>query len=141
VGPITAMSSRNWPWFVGWFVVGLAGSMVIVASFTWLGLLAVPLAAGGAVLLLRFDPAHRGIEGLMSGLSAPFGFVAYQNRKGPGQHCWTSRDGLSSGCEELFNPWPWLLVAVLALSAGVAITYYRHRHIGVVNNPGVSQDS
>jgi MYXO-CTERM domain-containing protein len=113
-------------WFLAWLVVGVAWMFVLLGAMT-IGILLVPLALTGTILLARHRSAAIGAYGLVSGLGLPFLFVAYLNRDGPGEVCRTVRSG--SRCTEEWSPWPWFAIGALLLLGGVAL--FRRRVLDV----------
>ena len=43
--------------------------------------------------------------------------VAYLHRQGPGTTCWHT--ATASGCDQHLNPWPWLVVGIILVVAGI----------------------
>lgn len=89
----------------------------------WIVRAAAPVLA--TVLLVRRQPATRGLPGLISGLGVPLLYVAYLNRAGPGTICTTVTGGQE--CDDEWSPWPWLAVGVILLALGAAVFVRRQR--------------
>lgn len=112
------MDRRAYTWwaFGLWCVTG-AGLCLGVLSILTIGfaVLFVTLVVCGFLLWrVGFGPA---ITGIISGAAAPVLFVAWTNRDGPGSHCTVT--GTSSSCTDEWSPWPFVVVAVAMLVAGV----------------------
>ena len=119
-GPVTSpltLSRLPWMWFTAWLLVG-AGYALSLIGVASIGLFALPLPVLATVLLVRRQPAARGLSGLISGLGVPLLYVAYLNRAGPGTICTTVTGGQE--CNDEWSPWPWLAVGVILLALGVA---------------------
>jgi hypothetical protein len=65
-----------------------------------------------------------GMAGLLPGASVPVLYVAWLNRDGPGTVCTTT--STSNSCGDEWAPWPFVVVAVLMVAAGV-IAFIRMR--------------
>jgi hypothetical protein len=106
-------------WFAAWSAIGgLFALSLLGAASIGVFLLVVPVVA--TVLLFRIPQARVGRPGLITGVSLPMFFVAYLNRHGPGNICNETR----LRCHEEWNPWPWVLVGIVAASTG-AVAYVR----------------
>jgi len=103
----------TWAAFVLWALVGAA---VTVGFFTLSILFLVPFVIGVVVLSIRPTLGKSGF-GLLAGMGLVSMYVAYLQRRGPGTVCWQS--GTASGCDEYLNPWPWLVVGLVLVGAGV----------------------
>lgn len=114
----------KWRWFVGWVVVGAGYGGVLAAAFAG-GLLLLPIALGGTIVLTR-GGREQGIPGLFSGLGIGPLAVAYLNRDGPGDVCTKTPSG--DACVQDFNPLPWLLVGLVLLIIGL-VWFLRRRRI------------
>ena len=82
-----------------------------------IGLLILPFALLGTVLVRRFDTSFFGAPGVLTGLGVAPLFVAYLNRDGPGDVCTSTATSVSCGQE--WSPWPWLLIGATLLTVGV----------------------
>ncbi|WP_329122687.1 hypothetical protein [Streptomyces sp. NBC_01465] len=107
---------RGWGFFAAWAVVG-GGCALAVLTLLSIGIFVLPVAALVALLLTRFSGWQRGLPGLVSGLGVPLLYVAYLNRGGPGTVCTTS--GTGQTCTDEWNPWLWLVGALIPLVVGV----------------------
>jgi membrane protein implicated in regulation of membrane protease activity len=94
-----ATASERLGWFLVWVVVGAAiGATLELVLF-------LPVTILVALAVARWLPRSRDAwEGAISGLGLPFLLVAYLNR-GPGD----------------LSPWPWLVVGLGLLIAGVLL--------------------
>jgi hypothetical protein len=64
------------------------------------------------------------LTGILAGGAAPLLYVAWLNRHGPGSHCTVT--ATSSSCTDEWTPWPFVVVAVAMVVAGV-ISFVRLR--------------
>jgi hypothetical protein len=113
----------SWPAFAGWWVAGGGMSFGILSLLT-IGpfvLLLTLVLCGFLLWRLGFGSA---MTGLLAGASAPVLFVAWLNRDGPGTVCTTT--ATSSSCRDEWAPWPFVVVAVLMVVAGV-VAFLRMR--------------
>jgi len=110
-------------WFVVWVVVGALWSLVVVGAMT-IGVFVAPVALAATVVLGRRRDAHVGRPGIITGMSLPLLYVAYLNRAGPGMVCHDIRGGVS--CTDEWSPWPWAVVGMVVLVAGV-VAFVRRR--------------
>jgi hypothetical protein len=113
----------SWPAFALWCVAG-AGASLGVLSLLTIGpfVLLLTLVLCG-LLLWRLD-FGAGMAGLLSGASLPVLYVAWLNRAGPGTVCTTSLT--EQRCDDEWSPWPFLVVALLMIVAGV-VAFVRMR--------------
>jgi hypothetical protein len=105
---------RDLLWFGAWAVVGALFGISVVS---FIGVLTFPIALVTAALVGRLS-SGRGGQGVVSGLGLPLLLIAYLHRYGPGEHCEVT--ATSHSCEELLNPWPWLLAGAVLVLAGTA---------------------
>lgn len=117
-------SRRDWSWFALWCLIGGVGAVAALAVFSPAVLIVPLLVALGGFMATRPGP-RAGVPGLISGLGIPALVVAWLNRGGPGTRCWTSATG--GGCDQLLDPWPWLLVGLAFCAAGVGVFVRRRR--------------
>ena len=129
---------RDWLWFLAWAIDGALAPLVILGAFT-IGILVIPVVLVLTLLLAIRASARIGVLGLVSGLGAPLLVVAFFNRSGPGNICWSTPTG--GGCEQQMSPWPWLLVGLGFIAAGIALfVRYRHRRSGTAGQAGFFSD-
>ncbi len=119
------MDRRAYTWwaFGLWCLAG-TGLCLGVLSILTIGfaVLFVTLVACGLLLWrVGVGPA---ITGLVAGAAVPVLYVAWLNRDGPGSHCTVTRT--SSSCTDEWSPWPFVVVAVAMLVAGV-VSFVRLR--------------
>ena len=120
-GPVPAAAvptGQSWGWFLAWVPIGAAWALAVVGAMS-IGVLVAPVAALLTVGLLRLDRRRQGVLGLLSGAGLPFLLVAYLNRSGPGWSC--SVDDSTTSCTDQFSPWPWLMIGVALVGAGVVL--------------------
>ena len=123
-GTETAAAARPWAWFGVWSLLGAVWTFALLAILS-VGLYILPVAAAATVLLARRVSGRRGLPGLVSGLGAPVLYVAYLNRRGPGEVC-AVLDGGSS-CVQQWDPWPWLIVGLVLVATGIVVFRARAR--------------
>ncbi len=103
----------------GWMIVGALGIFSVLAMLT-IGPLLLPLALGLAALLLWWRGSDRAaVGGLLMGGAGPLLWLAWLNRHGPGTFCRTTPEGV--GCMDEWSPWPFVVIALLLIGAGVAV--------------------
>lgn len=107
--------------FAAWALVGAA------IAFGVLGLLTIGvfILMGAAVLaaLVWRGFGRCGLAGVVSGLGVPLLYVAALNWQGPGERC--TRDGDSVSCSDMSSPWPWLVIGLALVLAGVVLRIRR----------------
>jgi hypothetical protein len=113
--------------FVAWVFIG-ALLMLGVVSILSIGVILLAVGTVATVLLLRFKANSTvGMTGLISGAAMPLAFIAWTNRKGPGNICHSIRGGIH--CDQQWNPIPFWAVAAVLLVAGVALFVVHLRRI------------
>lgn len=100
-----------------WVLAGLLWAFALAGMLT-IGAYVVPFAGlatmGAMTWGIRLWPA-----GLI-GVSALVGWIGWNNRHGPGDHCTSVPDGVQ--CTQMWNPWPWFAVAVILVGLGLLLT-------------------
>ena len=107
-----------WIWWVvtgAAIGVGIVGLLTIGGLFLVLGLV---MAVAGAAMRWTHN---RSVFMAVAGASAGPLTLAWLNRNGPGTVCETSGD--VTACIEQWSPWPFLVVAVVLISVGVALAW------------------
>jgi hypothetical protein len=100
----------QWRWFGLWVVAGAAWALAALTGFT-IGIFVAPFALALTVALSTRRSVAAGWPGAVAGLGLPSLYVAWLNRHGPAANaCHPIRNGES--CTQLFDPKPWLAVAV-----------------------------
>ena len=123
--PAGAVQTRpQWRWFAIWTGIG-AGVALAFAALLSIGIFLMPLVVGGTVLATRRQPNAAGMVGIVSGIGLPLLFIAYLNRGGPGWVCSSTRGGQS--CAQEYAPWPFLIVGLGCLAAGLIYFWCRAR--------------
>ena len=111
-------------WFWLWALVGGAAALGAVS----LGpLLLVPVLAAAGVLASSAR-IRSSAFGLLTGAGVLCLFVAWVQRRGPGEVCW--QKATSAGCDTYLDPRPWLAVGVLLVLAGIVGHTVRSRRTG-----------
>jgi hypothetical protein len=112
------MDRRAYTWwaFGLWCVAGTGLALGVISILTiGFAVLFVTLVLCGFLLWkVGFGPA---LTGIITGAAAPVLYVAWLNRDGPGSHCIVT--ATSSSCTDEWTPWPFLVVAVAMVVAGV----------------------
>ena len=100
-----------------WAVVGALAAFSVAAMLT-VGVLVLPVAVVlGAVGLLLPRLRTGVLPGLLlGGSTVPF-LIAWLDRSGPGVVCSETPGG--SECTDLWSPWPFVVVGVLMVAAGL----------------------
>ncbi|HTG48647.1 MAG TPA: hypothetical protein VK646_13440 [Actinomycetota bacterium] len=112
--PATSAGGR-WGPFLLWTVYGFATGFAVFAVAP-AALLLVLLAVVG----LAVRPALRaGAPGLITGAGGVSLLVAFLQRRGPGTVCWHTATAV--GCDQYLNPWPWLVVGLVLVVAGIVV--------------------
>lgn len=106
---------------VPWLLVG-AVIVIFGLSLPSVGLLVLAMAVFGAVVLSW----GWGLPWLLVGAAMPVLWVAWKNRGGPGERCFETQN--VSGCSELLDPLPWLVVGLVILTASAGIYLIGVRH-------------
>lgn len=114
-------------WFCAWALTGALLALGVLALLT-IGLPMLLLAALLAWALARRPAARAGLPGLLSGAGAPFAYVAWLNRDGPGHVCHAIPGGET--CTEQWSPVPFVVVAAFLVLAGLALFAVRDRRPG-----------
>lgn len=96
MGPMTEANLRPVWTYVLWAAVG------VLTGFGVVGMLTIGAFMIGSAVILPL-------------------IVAFNNLGGPGERCWS--DATSSGCDELLNPWPFAIPAVLLIGVGVWLVW------------------
>jgi hypothetical protein len=105
--------------FAGWMTVGVFVLIALLAGVILLAAIALALAAIGLAALLIW-PRGRSTAafGVLSGAGVVPLYVAWLNRRGPGEIC--NATLTASHCVEEWNPWGWLIFGILLVVSGVA---------------------
>ena len=105
--------------FCGWALVGAGGTLGVLSLLT-IGPVVLVLVAAATVLLALRTTDSRGLAGLPAGAGAASLYVAWLNRAGPGEVC-RPLGGGGQDCMDEWSPWPWLVVGVGLVVAGVLL--------------------
>jgi hypothetical protein len=103
-------------WFPAWVLVGAGFALGLISV---IGVIVLPITLIVALVLGRVRSARPAYPGVIAGLGLPLLYVAWLNRRGPGNICTTFGNGES--CVEQFNPWPWFLLGAALLAAGILL--------------------
>jgi hypothetical protein len=124
-GTPSRAAGDSFPAFLGWGVVGVGGAAGVLSLLTvgpFVLLLTLMLAG---VLLWRVNFGWS-MAGIISGAAVPVFYVAWLNRRGPGDVC-TSLPGGGQDCTDEWSPWPFVVVGLVLLVAGLVV-FVRQRH-------------
>ncbi|MGO8683662.1 MAG: hypothetical protein ACLQUT_03645 [Thermoleophilia bacterium] len=113
---------------VGWFILWLALGAALAFSFVDLisfGVLVLPFAAIGTVVLAVRHHFDRSAWGFLCGIGLLSLAVAYVQRQGPGAVTWHT--ATASGSETYLDPRPWLVVGLLLVLVGIGTFVWRQR--------------
>ena len=110
-------------WFGAWGAIGAAYALAVLGAMT-IGIFVLPFAVGATVFIRRRRQARVGLPGLFQDSALPLLYVAYLNRGGPGTVCSAIPGGQS--CIDEWSPWPWLVVGLALVLAGV-VGFVRRR--------------
>jgi hypothetical protein len=108
-------------WLPAWSVLG-AGFVVGVISV--IGVIVLPIVIVLIVLLSRVRSARPAHPGVVAGFGLPLLYVAWLNRRGPGNVCKTFANGES--CVEQMSPWPWFALGAGLLATGILLAVIWH---------------
>ena len=110
------MARTTGPTWAGFTLFALIGAGFILGFLTLSVLFVVPIVVAVVVMVVRPNVLKSSV-GLVTGAGSVLIYVAYVQRRGPGTVCWQT--ATASGCEEYLNPWPWLVVGVVLVIAGI----------------------
>jgi hypothetical protein len=112
------MERRAYTWwaFALWCLAGV-GFCLGVLSILTIGFAVLFVTLVLSALLLWRVGVGPALTGIVAGGAAPVLYVAWLNRDGPGSHCTVT--ATSSSCIDEWTPWPFLVVAVGMVVAGV----------------------
>lgn len=108
----------RWRWFCAWALVG-AGYAFGVLSLLTIGVYVLTLSLVATIVLARSSVRRAGAVGVVAGLGLPLLYVAYLNRGGPGTVCTST--ATETSCVDAMSPWPWTIVGVCLLLAGILV--------------------
>jgi len=109
-------------WFPAWLLVGAAFATSVVTVY---GVVLLPFVIILIVLLSLVRDARRGYPGFIAGAGVPLLYVAWLNRRGPGNICTRYARGGQS-CVEQMTPWPWFILGAGLLAAGILLAVKWH---------------
>jgi hypothetical protein len=126
--PVTRSASwRGTGWFAAWLALGAALGFSLVDLPAY-GLLVLPLALAGVVVLAWRHRLDRSTWGLACGIGLLLLYVAYVQRKGPGVVSWHT--ATASGSDTYLDPRPWLVAGLLLVLVGSGAFLWRQRRSG-----------
>ena len=118
------MARTTGPTWAGFIFFALIGAGFILGFLTLSVLFVVPIVVAVVLMVVRPNVMKSSV-GLMAGAGLVLIYVAYVQRRGPGTVCWQT--ATASGCDEYLNPWPWLVVGVALVVAGILAHVSRMR--------------
>ena len=104
--------------FAWWCVAGVGFALGVLSVFTIGPFLLLATFVLCGFLLWRLDFGW-GMAGLLMGAAAPVLLVAWLNRDGPGTVCHS--DAVSTSCEDQWNPWPFVAIAIVLVVVSVVL--------------------
>ncbi|MBM0277627.1 hypothetical protein [Micromonospora tarensis] len=114
------------PWAYAWWAVAGALLGFGLASILTIGLLLLLLAVLLAVAGFLLKPLrNHAAAAVLGGLGVAALYLAWLNREGPGRVCETTTT--STSCVEEWSPWPFLVVALLLITATVFLVRLARR--------------
>jgi hypothetical protein len=121
---VALAGGRGWLRYLGWIVVGLlvAIDMLLFVSFFPALVVTLPVTVFVANYLERRRAAGWETWGIAIGVAALPLFFAYTNRHGPGTYCYAigTPKYPGTGCDEQWDPRPFLVIGVALLLLPVA---------------------
>ena len=118
--PARAVGRRpSYGGFAAWAMVGAGACLGLLTALTIGPVLLVAVVVALVVLVRRPVSVYAAMTGLMSGIGVVLLTIAYLNRHGPGEYCETS--ATEQHCTSEWSPWPWLVVGLLLVGAGVLL--------------------
>lgn len=117
--PPVVRESPGFGRFAAWVVVGAAACLALLTPLTIGPFVLVAVIVALGVLLRLSGGIGAEVTGVLSGVGALLLYVAYLNRHGPGDVCTTS--ATEQQCTSEWSPWPWLIVGILLVTAGVLL--------------------
>lgn len=111
-------------WAFGLWCVAGAGLSLGVLSILTIGFAVLFVTLALCALLLWNVGVGPALTGILAGGAAPLLYLAWLNRHGPGSYCTVT--AISSSCTDESTPWPFVVVAVAMVVAGV-VSFVRLR--------------
>src|SRR5689334_3008526 len=112
------------PWhYVLWLLVGALGGLGVLSLLT-IGPILLLAAGALTVLCVVLRLLNRSVTALPAGLAVPVLYLAWLNRRGPGDVC------DANGCTGEWSPWPFVAVAVVLLGVAVVLWAKYPRIVG-----------
>lgn len=127
----TPTRSESTAFFIGWVVVGAAVASGLLLAFTIGPILLLGAVMLGATLRMRSTRFGPSAAGVIVGLGLMPLFIAYSNRSGPGMRCRSTAH--SSGCEQQWSPWPWLVIGSACVLLGLGL-FVRRRSVRLASS-------
>ena len=118
------MARTTGPTWAGFIVFAVIGAGFILGFLTLSVLFVAPIVVAVVVAVVRPN-VLKSAFGLMAGAGSVLIYVAYVQRRGPGTVCWQT--ATASGGEDYLSPWPWLVVGVALVVAGILAHLSRMR--------------
>jgi hypothetical protein len=97
-----------------WVLAGAAWALT-VAGVLSIGIYVLPFAVLATVVGVRRAP--RQWSGALVGVGLLVAWLAWLNRYGPGDHCWST--ATESGCAQMWNTWPFAALACALVVVGL----------------------
>ncbi|MCW2524616.1 MAG: hypothetical protein JWO63_2951, partial [Frankiales bacterium] len=106
--------------FLAWAATGGALALAAITPFT-IGVFVAPLALIALVALV-LTARNESAAGALCGPAVLILYIGYLNRGGPGEVCTST--ATSQSCTTEWNPWPFAVIGLLLLAAGVALFWH-----------------
>jgi hypothetical protein len=127
-GVVTTDARVEWLPFLLWGLVGAGLSLGVLGAMT-IGIFVLPVAILAGALLLWRRGMTSPVAGALSGAGAIPLYIGWLNRDGPGFICSPTGDSGES-CVAQMSPWPWLVVGLALVVAGVVVFSRLRRRSG-----------
>jgi hypothetical protein len=101
--------------------------MLSLLAMLTIGIFIAPFVGLAGLVLLSRERGRAAATALVAGPALPLLFVAWLNHDGPGNICTTTPS--SQSCVEEWSPWPFVLVALAFVAAGVAVSLAYRRYL------------
>lgn len=126
MGMRQAVAFRRVLGFVAWLLAGGSLVTVFLGAFSVVSLWALATGVVAIAVAIGIKGGDLCAFGLVSGAAIPLFYVAWANRKGPGEVCVTTQ--LMVTCVQELSPWAWLAAAFVLFPVGIGMFWKRLPH-------------